>query len=862
MFYTKAYNDISHLTNSQAIDHYNRFGKNEGRIFDRESVFELLPSDFDSNYYKSKYPDLSTCNEEQLITHYIHHGIKENRKYCVNIEENREHIITSNKNTLECNEIVLRIKSRYGFCKLFFSSRLDYFKLIGKYNGKIEFIFSLVPNLDEIIIPLFGEDITLLSDHKLSLIDIKFYDLVQRPIKFQKNYVTLVHIHGEEAFLSIKNRLLELSQESDLVITISNHSLIPLLGDLTNEAIAIIPVVNGSDINGFIKALFYIPDVDILFFHTKSNDISRNKWLDILTGTPQRRDYQRKFSDKGCVGIEEEFIDNDKNPECFVSNLKYIQILTDMYSISYERKHLKFFGGTFLSLSKKIISFLKQGDLHKMYVYLCPNKYSVDVNWYSLNKKLNLEEAATEWYKCKDHGNPFCGPGVRDGCFPHAFERFLGYITSHLDMKFIGMSEKNLIRSNNIIPTAIYFPQFHAFEENDKFWGKGFTEWTFLKQTVPLLSNDVIYHPRDGYYDLNDIETRKHQSVLAEKGGIEAFCYYHYWFSGKKVMYTALEKTLREGYPSQKFYLSWANEPWSRRWDGITSELLAQEYGNEKNWANHFFYLEKFFSDPRYLKIDNCPLFGILRIGHILCFKQMFECWNKIAIKMGYSGIKIVGFLTSFSDSLKVYDYSEIMLTTERQPSFCNLMVSGPATNSMKQINYTNYKNIFQLRTGKQEYDEETYLHFNLDIDLAVKEGKLKNGYQHFMNVPEDERLSRTLPFYYLSDEERWKSIENLIPKNPQNHFRGTFVHWNNTPRNRGNPLWKATIHYDFSIEKFTQHLVNMFNIILEEKEKNMIYPFLINAWNEWNEQSILEPNNVNGDDILMCVANALKIFD
>ena len=186
---------------------------------------------------------------------------------------------------------------------------------------------------------------------------------------------------------------------------------------------------------------------------------------------------------------------------------------------------------------------------------------------------------------------------------------------------------------------ALYLPQFHAIPENDKWWGKGFTEWTSVKKAIPLLKNH--HQPREplkgNYYNLLDPEVRQWQADLAQKYGIYGFCYYHYWFNGKKLLEKPAEEILRLGKPSLPFCFSWANESWSRTWYSSKKEvLLKQEYGAEKEWESHFNYLLPFFKDERYIKVDNKPLFLIYKPSLILELDRMISFWEKLAIKEGF----------------------------------------------------------------------------------------------------------------------------------------------------------------------------------------------------------------------------------
>ena len=145
---------------------------------------------------------------------------------------------------------------------------------------------------------------------------------------------------------------------------------------------------------------------------------------------------------------------------------------------------------------------------------------------------------------------------------------------------------------------AIVFPQFHEIPENNEFWGEGFTEWTLLKKMPENISNQIIKRPHDdiGYYNLKDINHRILMEKIATNFEIHGFCYYHYWFKNKKIMYEPLELMLKDGHPNKPFMLCWANEQWTKRWDGGNNEILIeQDYDDDNGNRNHFEYLLKYF---------------------------------------------------------------------------------------------------------------------------------------------------------------------------------------------------------------------------------------------------------------------------
>lgn len=192
----------------------------------------------------------------------------------------------------------------------------------------------------------------------------------------------------------------------------------------------------------------------------------------------------------------------------------------------------------------------------------------------------------------------------------------------------------------------MYLPQYHTFKENDEWWGKGYTEWTAVKRAKKLYKNHIQPRiPKNGYYDLNyDFEnTLKMQSNLMKKYNIYALCFYHYWFNGKILMGTPMEKLLENTHIDLKYTICWANETWTRTWYDKKNEILMEQtYGDELDWTNHYNYLSRFFKDKRYLKIDNKPVLHIYKSADIECLAEMRDLWNTLAIKDGFDGIYLV----------------------------------------------------------------------------------------------------------------------------------------------------------------------------------------------------------------------------
>lgn len=192
---------------------------------------------------------------------------------------------------------------------------------------------------------------------------------------------------------------------------------------------------------------------------------------------------------------------------------------------------------------------------------------------------------------------------------------------------------------------AFYLPQFHPIPENDAAWGAGFTEWRHVTQAQPLFPGH--WQPRLpadlGFYDLRVAEVREQQAALAKASGISAFCYYHYWFAGRQVLERPFREVLETGSPDLPFCLCWANESWTGIWHGRPNDVvIEQTYPGVDDHLAHFDHLARAFADPRYLRVDDKPVFLIFRPLSIPDLPQTLELWRKKAQEYGFAGLHLV----------------------------------------------------------------------------------------------------------------------------------------------------------------------------------------------------------------------------
>ena len=193
---------------------------------------------------------------------------------------------------------------------------------------------------------------------------------------------------------------------------------------------------------------------------------------------------------------------------------------------------------------------------------------------------------------------------------------------------------------------AFYLPQFHPIPENDQWWGPGFTEWTNVAKAKPIFRGHYQPHiPADlGFYDLRVPETRQAQADMAREHGIEAFCYWHYWFGGRRILERPFIEVLKSGEPDFPFCLGWANESWTGIWHAAPDRMLIEQtYPGEGDYAAHFDAVLPAFEDPRYLRVEGKPLFYVYKPPAIPDLRQFVDLWRELAQQAGLSGLYLIG---------------------------------------------------------------------------------------------------------------------------------------------------------------------------------------------------------------------------
>lgn len=243
-----------------------------------------------------------------------------------------------------------------------------------------------------------------------------------------------------------------------------------------------------------------------------------------------------------------------------------------------------------------------------------------------------------------------------DGSTAHALERFVGVAAQASGLDLVEAADvvprlqrarRNPKRRPKVL--AFYLPQFHQIPENDAWWGTGFTDWVNADRARPLYEGHrQPDEPGElGRYDLADPEVMRRQAALAAGHGVDGFVMHHYWFDGRKLLDTPLRNLLEDPTIEFPFALCWANENWTRRWDGLDSEvLISQDYS--EGWADRFYDdILPALSDERYVTVDGRPLLVLYRVGHIENARAAIQRWNERATEDGLGGLHVLAVLHS-----------------------------------------------------------------------------------------------------------------------------------------------------------------------------------------------------------------------
>ncbi len=360
---------------------------------------------------------------------------------------------------------------------------------------------------------------------------------------------------------------------------------------------------------------------------------------------------------------------------------------------------------------------------------------------------------------------------------------------------------------------AFYLPQFHPTPENDRFWGKGFTEWTNVTRARPLFDGHA--QPRIpgelGCYDLRDAAVSERQAALARGYGIQGFCYYYYWFDGQILLRRPLERMLESGRPDFPFCICWANESWTRRWDGSEEDVLVQQEYRD-GYAERFARdVVPILRDPRYIRIDGRPLLVVYRLGQLPDPAQAAATWRRVFYDCGIGDV-----LLAAVESFGVCD---------PRPFGFDVAVELPPHNPP----VAEHRGAAAEPASASGHPEGAMTGALAGLDPA------------FRGILRDYRDAVTSRL--------------AAPAPPYPRFRGLMVAWDNTAR----AGLRGMIYHHASPELYQQWLEGIVETAASQAGP---YPPLVfvNAWNEWAEAAHLEPDAIHGRAYLEATAAALGL--
>jgi lipopolysaccharide biosynthesis protein len=333
---------------------------------------------------------------------------------------------------------------------------------------------------------------------------------------------------------------------------------------------------------------------------------------------------------------------------------------------------------------------------------------------------------------------------------------------------------------------AFYLPQFHPVKENDEWWGKGFTEWTNVSKAVPQFIGHYQPHLPDqlGFYDLRLKSVQLQQIELAKQYGIYGFCYHHYWFDKKRILDTPLDNVLKNPELDLPFCINWANENWTRRWDGLEQDvLLAQRHSAEDDIA-FITDAARYMRDKRYIRIDGRPLLMLYRPGLLPDVRATAQRWREWCRENAVGEIYLV------------------------------------ATHAFEHVNPADIG--FDAAV---EYSPNTYPMLSITEQIATA-GKIVN--------PDYRGI--------IFDYNQAADYGENCPPSRYKKFRCLFPGWDNESRRPG----RGITYIHSSPLRFHRWLSCLLRYTQQNFKKSEQLVF-INAWNEWAEGAHLEPDRKYG---------------
>jgi len=352
--------------------------------------------------------------------------------------------------------------------------------------------------------------------------------------------------------------------------------------------------------------------------------------------------------------------------------------------------------------------------------------------------------------------------------------------------------------TDDVDALAFFLPQFHPIPENDAWWEPGFTEWTNVTKARPLFwgHHQPILPSELGFYDLRVAGVREQQAALAAEHGITAFCWWHYWFAGHRLLEQPFGDVLRSGSPSLPFCLGWANQSWTGVWHGAEDRVLIEQTYPEGDDRAHFESVLPALRDERYYRVDGKPLFLVFRPQELPHAARFVDAWQSMAREAGLGGLYLVAYAESRA-------WGSQYTTHEADGFDAVLHVSFP----------------FERRTSSRVRDR-----------LRTYSPRFGPGRYH---------VAEHLPSYP-------RTLGGVV-------HPCVFPNWDNTARSGR----RGSVIVDATPERFGSHLREAkARASLNPQGQQLVW---IKSWNEWAEGNYLEPDRTFGRGWLDAVAAEFK---
>lgn len=399
--------------------------------------------------------------------------------------------------------------------------------------------------------------------------------------------------------------------------------------------------------------------------------------------------------------------------------------------------------------------------------------------------------------------------GQINGQIPHAIERLVGIVTSEAGLS---IDERSVVVARGagldwrrfqdglLTPRArfvpFYLPQFHRVAENDAWWGTGFTEWTNVASTRPVYPGQ--HQPRVpadlGFYDLRSDETRADQAAMARDAGVNGFMYYYYWFAGQRLLNEPIE-AMRRSTIDFPYCIMWANENWTRRWDGNTSDVLMAQDHEHVPPETFIDDVAEFLQDTRYLTVDGRKVLAVYRPAQIPDLASVVSRWREEARRLGVGELHL-------------------------------LMVDVGATFAVDGAVQQEARLLFD---GALAFPPHNFSNIGIDRYAVGVHHRFQGAVYSYAHLAE-------------------KSIQSSARGLEENYYPAAMVGFDNTARRQ----WESDIWFGSNPYAFRRWLGALASAVSErDREHRLIF---INAWNEWAESAVLEPTLRQGRSFLMAL--------